>query len=130
MRMRMSRLVGLMSLVLALVSAGALTAQGVTTGSVRGQIVSGAGAPVANATVGVRNTETGLSRGARTDAQGRYEVPLLPPGTYTVQVSAPGFTAATQTVRVSVNESAGVNINLSQQAVAIEGITVSGATTG
>jgi outer membrane receptor for ferrienterochelin and colicin len=130
MKMRLSGIVGLLSLVLALASAGAVHAQGVTTGSVRGQIVSGTGTPVASAQVGVRNTETGLSRGARTDAQGRFEIPLLPPGTYTVQASAAGFSPVTRTVRVSVNETANLALNLSQQVVAIEGLTIAGGATG
>jgi hypothetical protein len=43
------------------------------------------------ATVTVINEGTGVSQNTTTDAQGRYQVPLLPVGTYDVQASSSGF---------------------------------------
>ena len=107
---------------------GRLVGQGTTTGSVRGQVVSGTGAPAPNVQVVVRNIETGLTRGVRSDAGGRYLIPLLPSGTYEVQVTGVGFAPATpRVVRVSANETTALNVTLNAQAVALEGLTVTAA---
>ena len=45
--------------------------------------------------VTVTNRETGLKRVAATDAEGRFNFPQLPPGTYSVEVEAQGFEEAT-----------------------------------
>ena len=46
---------------------------------------------VANATVTASDVAKGLERTATGDGQGGYSVRLLPPGSYTVTVEAPGF---------------------------------------
>lgn len=100
--------------------------QGTTTGSIRGQVTSSAGGPVASASVQATNDETGLRRSAVTDAQGRYTIPLLPSGTYTVRVTALSFGPGQITgLRVATGGVAAGDVRLSPAAVAIEGITVS-----
>src|SRR4051794_8757960 len=60
-------------------------------GTVRGTVVDGQGAPVKGAAVLVVDESTGVPRTAETDAEGRYEVANLRPGTYRVEVEAPSF---------------------------------------
>jgi hypothetical protein len=82
-----------------------LWAQSATTGALRGTVVDPSGAVVPNATVVLSNAATGQAQTAITDANGLYGFSLLPPGTYDVVFSAPGFeTAAAMSVVVNVSE--------------------------
>jgi Carboxypeptidase regulatory-like domain len=64
---------------------------GYATGTVRGTVFDAQGAVVPKATVTVRNPETGTTRGTVTSPDGTYQVLSLNPGTYSVEVDAPGF---------------------------------------
>ena len=68
-----------------------LKAQVNATGTFSGQVADPASAPIANAEVKVIQQETGVSITRRTGEDGIYTVPLLKAGTYTVEVTAPGF---------------------------------------
>lgn len=106
---------------------GGAHGQGQTSGSIRGQVTSAAGAPVPSARVTAVNAETGLRRTAVAGEEGRFAILLLPPGTYQVEVQAIGFAPfVTQDVNVRIGEASPVNAQLAEQAVAIEGIVVSG----
>jgi hypothetical protein len=112
---------------LVLGAAAEAAAQNVTSGNIRGRITNDQGNPVGSASVTARNVETGLERGALTDADGNYIVRLLPPGTYTVRVETIGFRTGEQAdVRVSVGQTATVNLQLTTQAVTLGAITVVG----
>src|SRR4029077_14478928 len=56
-----------------------------------GRVIDPAGRAVPNAEVVLRNSATLVKRAAKTDNEGRYEVPALPVGSYRLQISAPGF---------------------------------------
>src|SRR5262249_16704785 len=62
-----------------------------TTGLIQGVITDSEGAVIAGASVTVKNVETGLERTINTDDAGRYRVPLLPLGNYTIAAEASGF---------------------------------------
>jgi hypothetical protein len=65
---------------------------GVATGDLLVTAKDPKGDVVNNATVTVRDVAKGVERAANTsDGQGGYSVRLLPPGSYTVTVEAPGF---------------------------------------
>lgn len=102
------------------------SAQGVTTGAIGGTVTNAAGAPVANATVTVRNTATGFSRSARTDASGRYFVPnLLPGSAYSVSAAILGQAPQQRGgLRVVLSQTTSVDFRLTEQALALEGLTV------
>ena len=68
-----------------------LLAQGETTSAVAGTVVDPSGAAIADATVTVNSTETGLKRSVKTDGAGRFNFPQLKPGPYFVGVAADGF---------------------------------------
>ncbi len=60
-------------------------------GTIRGQVTDPSGAPVPNAALLIRNTDTGYTRQLSTDSDGRYVAPNLPIGTYSVEATAPSF---------------------------------------
>ncbi|HEV2616652.1 MAG TPA: carboxypeptidase-like regulatory domain-containing protein [Candidatus Acidoferrales bacterium] len=96
------------------------------TGAITGTIVDPSGAAIVGAVVGVTNTSTQLVRTLRSGSDGDYQVSLLPPGNYTVTVSAPGFRTKTITsIVVVVTETAVTNIALEVGATSSE-IRVSG----
>lgn len=73
--------------------------QTTTTGAVEGRVYL-TGAPdrgVPGATILVRNEDTGLERSVASDASGAYFFGTLPPGDYTITVTAPGYEARTLT---------------------------------
>lgn len=78
----------------------------IETGGLLGRIVSSAGEPVPGADVQVRAVEPAsgeplpLGPSARSDDQGRFELPSLPSGTYAVIVEKPGFREARTKVEV------------------------------
>jgi hypothetical protein len=60
-------------------------------GSIVGNITDVSSQTVPNATVVATNTQTGTSTTVSSNAAGDYEIRNLTPGTYRVQISAPGF---------------------------------------
>ncbi len=115
------------ALALALVCARPAAAQGTTTGTVRGQVTSGTGEVVAGAEVIAINEETGLRRSGRTDARGRYAIPLLPPGTYSVAVRIVGYRPVQlQGIRLGLGEAQTVDVTLEAAPVTLEEVRVVG----
>ncbi len=82
-------------------------------GSVVGRLVSDAGQVPAGATVTVRNPATGFVRSVQAEANGSYRIPLLPVGTYDMEVSLPGGGASrVGQVTVSLGSATTVNVPL------------------
>ena len=79
------------SLLILLLSSIAFGQGGVATGDLHVTVKDPTGNLVANATVTVADVAKGVERTATGDGQGGYTARLLPPGTYTVTVAAPGF---------------------------------------
>ncbi|MDX1982273.1 MAG: TonB-dependent receptor [Bryobacteraceae bacterium] len=61
------------------------------TAQVTGKVSDPSGATVPGAEVTVRNTTTGLSQSATSNDLGNYTIPLLPPGSYRIEVRKEGF---------------------------------------
>ncbi len=83
------------------------------TASVLGSIQDVSEAAVPDATVVIRNLNTGVERRLKTNELGYYVIPGLPAGPYTISVSKEGF--QTQTVRqlvLAVDQNATVNLSL------------------
>jgi hypothetical protein len=76
---------------LVLASAGALSAQVGTQGSILGQVTDTSKAVLPGAQVTVTHLGTGLTQTAVADAEGNFEILALPIGTYSVTVTMPGF---------------------------------------
>jgi len=99
-----------------------LWGQSASTGALTVTVTDESGAIIAGAAVTVSNT-AGLTRTNPTDAAGSYTFPQLPPDTYRVSVTAPGFkTFETTSVTVHVTETQTLDAKLAvgQQAEHIE----------
>jgi hypothetical protein len=82
-------------------------------GSIRGTIRDQSGAAVPEATVTVKNVDTGLTQIVKTSGDGVYAVPYLPVGNYTVSTDKTGFRRAeTEGVRVDVATIVDVDVKL------------------
>ena len=66
-------------------------AQDTVTGAFEGTVKSRSGEPIAGASIQFINQLTDVPIAKRSDSQGRFYQGLLPPGTYTIRVSAPNF---------------------------------------
>ena len=125
--MFLSRTAVALTMAAALCFAARLDAQ-VTTGTFRGRITNTEGEPVVNAQVTVRNPSTGVERGTLTDASGRYLLPLIPPGAYTLRVHSIGFAAEERpNLQLSAGDVQAVDVQLTVQAVQLQAIEASAA---
>jgi hypothetical protein len=82
------RFVGVFVLVL-LLSTAALAGQ--SNATIQGRVFDSSGAVVPGATIRVRSDEIGFDRSVPADAEGRYSIDAIPPGSYRVSASAAGF---------------------------------------
>lgn len=90
-----------------------------TSGAIRGTVRSKASGPVAQATLVLRNTETGITRTVTTDARGEYQFVFLPVGTYELTATAPGLkTVKDSNVRVVLGQTTTHNFSLDAAEVA------------
>src|SRR5215813_5681405 len=77
--------------VLLLVAALSGYAQTSTSGSITGTVVDSQHATVPNATVTAKEQQQQFTYTTKSDESGHFFFAQVPPGTYTVQVQAPGF---------------------------------------
>jgi len=94
-------------------------AQGGATGALSGTVEDSTGAVIGGATVKVVNAATGETlRSETTDSSGLFTVALLPAGTYSLQVSSPGFAETTvRSVLVRVTETTRLIVTLNPKSV-------------
>ncbi len=96
---------------------------GQTSGAtLRGQVTANE-APAAEAAVRATNTQTGLTRSVRSDANGDYSLGGLPPGTYRVDVTAAGESTS-QTVTLRVGQTATLDLGVGAVPETIDSVTV------
>jgi hypothetical protein len=79
-----------------------LLGQSLTSGDVTGTVLDPSGAAVPNATVTLKNNDTGGTQTTNTTSTGAYRFHLLNPGSYTVSAAASGFQGRAQNVSVAV----------------------------
>src|SRR5882762_4328303 len=98
--------------VLAQLIAGSI-ARGQPTTSIRGTVTDSSGGDVGGASVTLTNPESKIARTATTGDEGGYQFLFLPPGTYTLDVTATGFQKYEQTgLQLLVNTPLTVNVQL------------------
>ncbi len=96
------------------------------SGNVQGRLIDEQGSPIAEGTVTLQGSTAPQRTGV--DAQGHFRFLQVPPGTYSVTASAPGFaTARREAVLVSVGRLTSLEIPLRVSDVSEE-LTVSGET--
>ena len=71
------------------------SAQGIVTGTITGTITDASGAVVREAPVVATNNQTGIKITGKTGSAGEIALKDVPLGTYTVVVTAPGFSPLT-----------------------------------
>lgn len=106
--------VGLTALLtlLCLALSATLAAQ-VISGDLTGTVYDASGAIVANATIVAKNDGTGVENTSKTTTTGEYRFSNLPPGSYTLNVTAAGFSQnQTKGVDVVLNQTKTFNITL------------------
>jgi carboxypeptidase family protein len=110
---RPARLAFLMALLLLAHLAAGIRAWGQATTSVRGAVTDSTGGTVVGARVTITSAESKIERIATTGPDGSYQFLFLPPGTYTLAVSAQGFQRYEETgLQLLVNTPATVNVQL------------------
>lgn len=112
------RIPSLLVMALLALSPGLVLAQ--ATGQITGTVQSQDGAPLSGAAVSVNG------QGALTDAQGRYTITAVRPGTYTITAGLIGYGQASTQVTVAAGQAATANFQLSASAVELEGVVAVG----
>lgn len=97
------------------------------TGTLEGRVTDPAGSVVPRAQVRIKETSTGAVRSTQTNAEGFYQIPYLPLGTYEISIEAPGFQAQTGRAIIELNRTTVLNLNLALAGTQ-QTITVSDAT--
>lgn len=95
-----------------------LWADGVQTGTLTG-VVRGGGQPLPGARLTLEGPRLLLPRASASQAKGDFTVPLLPPGTYTLTVTAEGFEPARIPVEVRLDQTTRLHLNLAPRAAAV-----------
>ncbi len=90
------------------VCSGTLFAQA-QAGRLHGQITDQTGAVIPGASITVKNS-SGLVVSATSDGAGSYDVKNLPPGKYTISVTAKGFAPAKQEVEIAAGQNLNTNV--------------------
>lgn len=115
------------ALVALMFSGNRLPAQVAGTGTIQGTITDPSGAVVAGAEVVATQPATGRKVSQSTTHSGTYVLPALPPGVYSISVTAPGFRPVTQQ-NVTVNAVTVVGLDLKLQiGTAAQDVVVSAA---
>jgi hypothetical protein len=97
-----------------------------TTGNIVGTVEDSNGGVLPGVTITARNVETELTRTAVTGAEGRFAVPLLPPGEYQVRAEMSGFKPyLRRDLRLTLGQAMVLNITLEVGGLTEE-VTVSG----
>ena len=107
--------------------AGSVAAQAIS-GDVVGTVLDKSGATVPNAAISAVNVATGVKTNTTSNGQGEFRFGNLPVGTYTIQVSASGFSTLTfSDFRVELNKvstlTASLEIGSASAVVEVSGAT-------
>src|SRR5689334_8013063 len=105
-------------LICAILVCGSAFAQ--QTGSIQGKVLDNSGGVLPGVTVDARADVLPGPRTTTTDGTGRYQLPQLPPGDYTITFTLAGMQTATKKVRVQLAET-----TTADQTLGLGGVTES-----
>ena len=97
-----------------------------TTGDISGRVTDTSETPLPGVTIEATSPSLPGARVSVTDANGAYRIPAIPPGTYRVRASLPGFRATENNCIVALGSAMTVNLTLRIEAE--EKVLVSGET--
>jgi hypothetical protein len=104
-------------------TAGSLFAQA-PAGKLHGQVTDPSGAVIPNASISLKNS-SGLTVSAKADGAGAYEINNLAPGSYTLTVTAKGFTRSAAQVQIAAGQDKKLDLPLEiatkEEEVVVEG---------
>jgi hypothetical protein len=105
-----------------LILASGLMAQSETgRAALEGTVSDPSGKTIAAAAIAVRDTQTGLQRALKTNAEGSFRASALPVGLYTVEATSEGFgTARVTNIALTVGETKTVSITLQVSSVSTQ----------
>lgn len=115
----------LLSAVCALLVALPALSQGIPTGSLSGRVTASDGSALPGVLVTVTSPALQGARTSTTGENGDYNIPLLPPGEYSISYDLEGFLSPQQTVKISVAQTTRVDVEMAQATVSEE-IVVTG----
>ena len=101
----------LLPLLLLLLLAPSIDAQ-TYRGSIRGTVTDPNGAVIPAASLSLTNNETSEERTSVANADGEYTISSLPPGSYTLKVTATGFETLSRNIVLNVNQELRVDASL------------------
>ena len=97
-----------------------------TTATLAGRVLDANGGTLPGVTITARQTETGLQRTTTSDAQGRYVIAAVPPGTYEIRAELAGFRPLLRSgVTLTIAQTAVVDLTMTVGGIA-ETVTVVG----
>ena len=79
-------------------------AQTTTTGDIAGVVTDPSGALLPDAAVALKDLGRGVTADTKTNGEGAYRFSLLPPGSYSVTATAPGFQTTVKPTQVTVGQ--------------------------
>ena len=94
-----------------------------TTATLGGTVTDQNGAVVPGVSIAVINIEQGFQRSTKTDEEGTFVVPLLPPGNYVVKAEREGFTTS-ELPNIVLNVNDRISIAIQLKVGSLQGQTV------
>lgn len=110
---------------LLLVLASAALAQ-TSTALIRGRVTDASGKGLGGATITAVNTSTGFIKEVTVDGNGGFQLAGIPPGEYTIALSASGYQEQNETLNLLVGQNLTVRFVMSESKIVNEAITVVG----
>src|SRR5262245_51680423 len=89
--------------------------------ALEGTVSDSSGKSIASAAITVRETQTGLQRALKTNAEGAFRVSALPVGLYSMEATSAGFgTSRVTNIALTVGETKTVNLTLQVASVSTQ----------
>src|SRR4029453_6853779 len=105
-------------LLIAMWSMSASAQVDVSSATLKGTITDQLGAVVSGANVTATSLEKGIARSVTTGDEGTFQIALLPPGVYKVEIDARGFKKmVNENVQLSVGQSRVIDVQLTPETV-------------